>query len=191
MDDFSTPGTPNAFGLWPSPYNYPEPLKRPLSSTCPTIMENESGDFHLAIGGSGGSKIFPAVFQTILNMDWGQDISTAIEYGRFHDQLYPEYMEIDDVYPSEIVADLEGRGHTVQSMCNSSEWVTHSGVTLTFRHSSGHKPSCCCRKCCDRTGRRNIWYELVTSEFARLSALFTSYALAASDSRKNGIAAGY
>jgi hypothetical protein len=28
MDDFSIPGTPNAFGLWPSPYNYPAPFKR-------------------------------------------------------------------------------------------------------------------------------------------------------------------
>ncbi|KAK7692609.1 hypothetical protein QCA50_004241 [Cerrena zonata] len=114
MDDFSTPGTPNAFGLWPSPFNYPEPFKRPLSSTTPTIIENESGDFYLAIGGSGGSRIFPAVFQTILNLDWGQDVSTAIEYGRLHDQLYPEFVDIDDVYPSEVVADLRGRGHKVQ-----------------------------------------------------------------------------
>ena len=95
--------------------NYPEPFKRPLSSTSPTIIETESGDFHLAIGGSGGSRIFPAVFQTILNMDWGQDVSTAIEYGRLHDQLYPEFVDVDDVYPTEIVEDLKGRGHKMQS----------------------------------------------------------------------------
>ncbi|KAJ7572215.1 hypothetical protein C8J56DRAFT_1078607 [Mycena floridula] len=30
------PGTPNGFGLWPSPYNYPEPNKQPMSSTAPS-----------------------------------------------------------------------------------------------------------------------------------------------------------
>ncbi|KAK0521217.1 hypothetical protein OC834_006689 [Tilletia horrida] len=39
LDDSSTPGVPNAFGLAPSPYNYPEPGKRPLSSMAPTIVE--------------------------------------------------------------------------------------------------------------------------------------------------------
>lgn len=101
--------------IYSSPDNYPEPFKRPLSSTCPTIIEDESGDFYLAIGGSGGSKIFPAVFQTLLNMDWGQDVGTAIEYGRLHDQLFPEWVEVDDVYPTEIVADLAGRGHNITS----------------------------------------------------------------------------
>jgi gamma-glutamyltranspeptidase/glutathione hydrolase/leukotriene-C4 hydrolase len=38
MDDTSTPGVPNAFGLRPSPFNYPAPGKRPLSSTSPTIV---------------------------------------------------------------------------------------------------------------------------------------------------------
>ncbi|KAI0076121.1 gamma-glutamyltranspeptidase [Panus rudis PR-1116 ss-1] len=150
MDDFSTPGLPNAFGLWPSPYNYPQPHKRPLSSTAPTIMEDESGDFLLAIGGSGGSKIFPAVFQVILNLDWGQDISTAIEYGRLHDQLYPYEVEVDDVYPTEIVADLRIRGHnvTIKDINRVSSVV--QGVTK----------------------KGGVIY-------------------AASDSRKNGIAAGY
>ncbi|KAJ3337076.1 hypothetical protein HDU91_001579, partial [Kappamyces sp. JEL0680] len=36
MDDFSIPGVPNAFGLAPSPYNYIQPGKRPLSSSVPT-----------------------------------------------------------------------------------------------------------------------------------------------------------
>lgn len=43
--------------------NYPEPGKRSLSSTTPMILEYPDGSFYTAIGGSGGSKIFPAVFQ--------------------------------------------------------------------------------------------------------------------------------
>ncbi|KAH9978655.1 gamma-glutamyltranspeptidase [Lactifluus volemus] len=113
MDDFSTPGVPNAFGLWPSPYNYPEAHKRPLSSTAPTIIENPDGSFYLALGASGGSKIFPAVFQVILNLDWGLDISSAIEYPRLHHQLYPEFVKADDSYRRELLAELERRGHSI------------------------------------------------------------------------------
>ncbi|KAF6761173.1 nucleophile aminohydrolase [Ephemerocybe angulata] len=113
MDDFSTPGVPNGFGLYPSPYNYPQPGKRPLSSTVPTILEHEDGSFYLAVGGSGGSQIFPAVFQTLINLDWGLDASQAVEYGRLHDQLYPLATVADNVYPAQILEDLRERGHNV------------------------------------------------------------------------------
>ncbi|KAG0253204.1 hypothetical protein DFQ27_007614, partial [Actinomortierella ambigua] len=62
MDDFSIPGRSNAFGLYPSPFNYPAPGKRPLSSCVPTIVERD-GQFELALGGSGGSRITTAVMQ--------------------------------------------------------------------------------------------------------------------------------
>ncbi|KZT72190.1 gamma-glutamyltranspeptidase [Daedalea quercina L-15889] len=113
MDDFSTPGAPNSFGLFPSPFNYPEPRKRPLSSTVPTIVEHGNGSFYLAIGGSGGSRIFPAVFQVILNMDWGMDVNAAIEYGRLQDQLYPTILDADNTLPSETLDVLREKGHNV------------------------------------------------------------------------------
>ncbi|KAJ7594138.1 gamma-glutamyltranspeptidase [Mycena floridula] len=113
MDDFSVPGTPNGFGLWPSPYNYPEPHKRPLSSTVPTIMENSDGSFYMSLGASGGSRIFGAVFQVILNMGWGLNPSEAVEYGRLHDQLYPLVTEADSIYPAELLDALRRRGHAV------------------------------------------------------------------------------
>ncbi|ORZ25601.1 gamma-glutamyltransferase [Absidia repens] len=59
MDDFSIPGIPNDFGLYPAVYNYVEPGKRPLSSITPTIVESD-GNFDLALGGSGGSQIITA-----------------------------------------------------------------------------------------------------------------------------------
>ncbi|CAG8662645.1 26297_t:CDS:10, partial [Gigaspora rosea] len=64
MDDFSIPGAPNHFGLRPSPYNFVSPGKRPLSSTVPTIVENENGKVELVTGGSGGTKILSAVLQS-------------------------------------------------------------------------------------------------------------------------------
>ncbi|TFK89119.1 gamma-glutamyltranspeptidase [Polyporus arcularius HHB13444] len=150
MDDFSTPGTPNAFGLYPSPYNYPEPGKRPLSSTVPTIVENEDGSFYLAIGGSGGSRIFPTVFQVLLNLDWGMDISAAIEYGRVHDQLFPTMVDADDILPAELLDGLRDKGHNIT--------VSDTGRVAA-----------------------------VIQGVVKLND--TIYA--ASDSRKNGIAAGY
>ncbi|PPQ67291.1 hypothetical protein CVT25_005875 [Psilocybe cyanescens] len=150
MDDFSTPGRSNGFGLWPSPYNYPEPGKRPLSSTVPTILEHADGSFYLAVGGSGGSKIFSSVFQVILNLGWGLDISQAIEFGRLHDQLYPLFVEADDVYPLDILRDLVQRGHNV----TVADVNRVAAVIQAVLH--------------DKNG---------------ISA--------ASDSRKNGIAAGY
>ena len=93
--------------------NYPEAQKRPLSSTAPTIIEDPDGSFYLALGGAGGSKILSAVFQVILNLDWGLDISSAIEYGRLHHQLYPEWIDADDIYPCELLLGLKNRGHSL------------------------------------------------------------------------------
>ncbi|KAF8239824.1 gamma-glutamyltranspeptidase [Tricholoma matsutake] len=113
MDDFSIPGIPNVFDLLPSPYNFPEPGKRPFSSTIPTIIEHAGGSLFVAIGGSGGSQIFGAIFQTLLNLDLGLDVSQVIEFGRLHDQLYPPILEANSVYPPEILDGLRGHGHNV------------------------------------------------------------------------------
>lgn len=150
MDDFAVPGEPNGFGLWPSPYNYPEPGKRPLSSTTPTIVEHGDGSFYLAIGGSGGGQIFGAVLQTMLNLDWGMDVSEAIEAGRVHDQLYPLEVNADDVVPDILVNALISRGHN----------ITVSDI--------------------------NRIAAVVQAVVQKDGKIF-----AASDSRKNGIAAGY
>ncbi|KAF8507469.1 gamma-glutamyltranspeptidase [Hysterangium stoloniferum] len=159
MDDFARPGGPNADGLWPSPYNYPAPGKRPLSSTTPTILEHEDGSFYLALGGSGGSKIFGSVAQVIMGADailsstsgdeW-IDISKAVEAPRAHDQLYPLQVEMDSTFDLENVASLEARGHNVTVM------------------------------------DINRIAAVVQAVLAKDGRIF-----AASDSRKNGIAAGY
>jgi gamma-glutamyltranspeptidase/glutathione hydrolase/leukotriene-C4 hydrolase len=67
----------------------------------------------VAIGGSGGSRIFGAVFQTLLNLDQGLDVSQAVEFGRLHDQLYPLILDADSGYPPDILDALRDRGHNV------------------------------------------------------------------------------
>lgn len=57
MDDFSTPGVINHYGIPSSRSNFIEPGKRPQSSICPTIFTDHNGSFVLAVGAAGGSKI--------------------------------------------------------------------------------------------------------------------------------------
>jgi len=57
MNDFSTPGVTNFYGIPSSPANYIKPGKRPMSSMCPTIFTDTNGDFVLGAGAAGGSKI--------------------------------------------------------------------------------------------------------------------------------------
>ncbi|KAM0753891.1 hypothetical protein T439DRAFT_298311 [Meredithblackwellia eburnea MCA 4105] len=113
MDDFATPGIPDAFGLQPSPFNFPSGGKRPLSSTSPMIMDTEDGEVFLAAGGSGGSRIFGAVAQVLLNLDWGYDLSNSIEQPRVHHQLMPPYVSIEAGYRPDLVGELETRGHNI------------------------------------------------------------------------------
>lgn len=61
MDDFSTPGVVNSYGVPASPANFIVPGKRPLSSMCPTIVLDSNGDVKLAIGSAGGTRITSAV----------------------------------------------------------------------------------------------------------------------------------
>jgi len=151
LDDFSRPGMPNFFGFPPSPYNYPAAGKRPVSSTAPTILERPDGTFLMAVGGSGGSRIFPSVTQVILGMDWGWDIGKSVEHARVHDQLYPAEVSVETTFEPELIEALRVRGH-------------------------------------------NITMHDINQEMAEIQAVKLEddgFLYAASDSRKNGIAAGY
>ncbi|KAI6171922.1 Gamma-glutamyltranspeptidase domain containing protein [Aphelenchoides besseyi] len=96
MDDFSTPGKPNAFGFAPSPTNFIAPGtsirskkeqavlgKKPMSSMSPAIVYDKreskvkvffrvvycrlpSTQLKMVVGASGGSRIISAVAQTVI-----------------------------------------------------------------------------------------------------------------------------
>ncbi|KIJ49346.1 hypothetical protein M422DRAFT_161129 [Sphaerobolus stellatus SS14] len=151
LDDFSQPGVSDGFGLRASPFNYPAPHKRPLSSTSPTILEHSDGSVYLVLGGSGGSRIFPSVAQVILGKEAWVDVSKAVEGPRVHNQLYPLPVDVDSTIDNEGIKALKERGHN----------VTVSDINRVAA----------------------VVQAILVSKDGRI--------FAASDSRKNGIAAGY
>ena len=68
MEDFDIPGHSIVDGISPSPFNFPEPNKRPFSSISPAILTNDTGDVQLVIGASGGRKITTAVSLVCLTL---------------------------------------------------------------------------------------------------------------------------
>ncbi|KAI8444483.1 gamma-glutamyltranspeptidase, partial [Phakopsora pachyrhizi] len=71
LDDLSIPGRWNDFNLSPSPRNYPEKGKRPISSISPVIFDRPYGETWCSLVGSGGSRILSFIISTILKLDWG------------------------------------------------------------------------------------------------------------------------
>ncbi|ONH67579.1 Gamma-glutamyltransferase [Cyberlindnera fabianii] len=114
MDDFSTPGVPNAFGVEPSVYNFINPRKRPLSSSVPTIVVNELKRPDLIIGAAGGSRITTAVFQAIVRVySYNMPILETLSYPRMHHQLLPDTIEHEVHIGSDITEALQARGHNM------------------------------------------------------------------------------
>jgi gamma-glutamyltranspeptidase/glutathione hydrolase len=97
MADFSIPERVNEDGYVPSPANFIEPGKRPLSSMSPVIVEFLANrTLYLVVGAAGGSKIITAVLQVLWHiLDQGATTNAALEAPRFHDQLIPDEVSSD------------------------------------------------------------------------------------------------
>jgi len=117
MDDFATvPGQPNSLGVIGGTANETTPGKRPLSSMSPTIVIKD-GKPVTVIGTPGGSRIFTAVYQVLADMyDYGMTAEEAVKNRRFHHQLPQGTVMEGEPYspiPSDVAAELVGRGYTV------------------------------------------------------------------------------
>lgn len=114
MNDFSIPGTTNAFGYAPAEANYIRPGKRPLSSISPTIVEYPGGGLFFISGSAGGSRIITATAQVIHNaIDRNMTSLEALAAPRLHDQLSPNYVSFEYAYDNQTTAFMKSLGHTV------------------------------------------------------------------------------
>ncbi|KAJ4769097.1 Gamma-glutamyltranspeptidase [Rhynchospora pubera] len=125
MDDFSVPSEVTEDQLPPAPANFIKPHKRPLSSMSPLIilMENQLAG---VVGGSGGSKIIPAVLQVFLNhFVLGMDPLSSVQKSRVYHGLIPNkiryenYTAIDGEYigfENSAKMFLEERGHVLENI---------------------------------------------------------------------------
>jgi gamma-glutamyltranspeptidase/glutathione hydrolase len=114
MNDFSIPGSNNAFGYIPSPSNFIRPGKRPLSSITPTIVEYPNGTLYFVTGAAGGSRIITSTLLSIINvLDFHQTAPQALAAPRLHDQLLPNQVTFEYSYDNSTVAFMKERGHNV------------------------------------------------------------------------------
>ncbi|XP_064615327.1 glutathione hydrolase 1 proenzyme-like [Liolophura sinensis] len=115
MDDFSMPNIINAFGIKPSPANFIYPFKRPMSSMCPAIIVKGDKSVRMVTGAAGGSKITTAAALVVLRaLRFDQDLKTATDSPRFHHQLLPNELMVEENGFSEVILEgLKAKGHVI------------------------------------------------------------------------------
>ncbi|XP_058063541.1 glutathione hydrolase 1 proenzyme-like [Anopheles bellator] len=112
MDDFSSPGLSNYFGLPGTKANFIRPYKRALSSMCPTIVTDPFHNVKLVVGAAGGTKITTAVALTLARALWfDYDIKEAVDAPRFHHQLIPMAVQYEYGNLEVIVKGWQQKGH--------------------------------------------------------------------------------
>ena len=105
----------NAMG-WSAPMpgtvNSIAPFARALNNMTPMIL-HKKGQAMMAIGGSGGRRIWPAVAQVIVNaIDFGMGLQEAIEMPRIH--VESDDPVVDRRFGDSLLNQLKHRGHNLE-----------------------------------------------------------------------------
>ena len=96
----------------PGTVNSIAPFARAMNNMTPVVL-HEDGRAVMAVGGSGGRRIWPAVVQTIVNrIDFGMGLQEAIEQPRIH--VESDDPVIDPRFGDNVLAELKLRGHNYE-----------------------------------------------------------------------------
>lgn len=103
----------------PGTVNSIAPRARALNNMTPVILHRD-GQVVLALGASGGRRIWPAVVQMIVNrVDFGMSLQDAMEGPRIH--VESDDPVVDPRWGDEVIDALKQRGHRVAFP--PDEWV--------------------------------------------------------------------
>lgn len=135
MDDFSSPGTTNTYGLPASPANFIVPGKRPLSSMTPTIVTNKDSGVQMVLGGAGGSRITTATVALLLRyLFFGEDLDTVMNAKRLHHQLAPMWVDYETGFDEAILDGLRKRGHVVKEKMPDAGFAAATAIVKNSRN---------------------------------------------------------
>ena len=104
------------FDPHPGHANSIAPGKRMLSSMAPTIVMKKGKPF-MGLGTPGGTRIFAAVLQAIVNViDHGMTLQEAVEAPRVWTQ--GQQLEVEYGFSPSVLEELRAMGHEVEEMVN-------------------------------------------------------------------------
>lgn len=138
------------FNPTPNHPNSIAPGKKPLTNMCPTVV-TRAGKAQLALAGSGGRRILPAIMQVLSFMlDAGLSLEEALNAPRI-DTSEPERIIVPPELDSSITKALEAIApiETYSSLCNPNPYAVLTAVeqaskTLLKAHASNAFPLCSC-----------------------------------------------